>query len=301
MRVGILGYGRVASVHAHELHKLPSADVTSAYGPDLKKAADFASAHDIPTATDQLDEALSCTDAVVVCSPTAEHFQQALSCIHASKHVLVELPPCSSLSEAQALGLAAKRSGSVLQCAHTSRYIPLYRKIRSLVRTGQTGAPQQLVYVRHLRPVTRSWDDDALLHHAAHPLDLLLDWFGEITCCCACLKVPRSGPVKTLAFLLELPGGAPAAVSISYSARLASNRLTLVAEHHTLETEGFAYLRSDRHEWTAKMDEEDSFTSAVREQDLAFLEACEGAPTGVLWEETQTLMQAIEQLQREGD
>jgi hypothetical protein len=41
--------------------------------------------------------------------------------------------------------------------------------------SSEMGRVEQVIYVRHHVPHERGWNDNALLPHAAHPLDLFVD------------------------------------------------------------------------------------------------------------------------------
>jgi 2-hydroxy-4-carboxymuconate semialdehyde hemiacetal dehydrogenase len=121
LRVALIGYGAVGSIHAASLAKKPGIDLCAVYGPKPEKASAFASAHSIKYTGPTLADACSRADVAIVCSPSIVHFQQARECLQAGLHTLVELPPCEKSSEAEELGAVARRQGVLLGCAHTSR------------------------------------------------------------------------------------------------------------------------------------------------------------------------------------
>ncbi len=244
-RVALIGYGAVAALHARRMLRRGEAEIVSVYGPDREKARRFATTHGIPVASDSLAAALESSDAAIICSPTTRHFEQACTALEAGVETLVELPACPTAGEARTLGELAGSRGVRLNCAHTSRYLAPYVRIREWLQAGALGAVTQVRYWRSVPPRERSWSDDALLHHAGHPLDLFLHWFGTLRTL-GCAAQPLSGEIKDLAVLGELPGGAPASVSISYTARLADISMTVVGSEHTVVTDGFSFIRSDR-------------------------------------------------------
>jgi predicted dehydrogenase len=95
------------------------------------------------------------------------------------------------------------------------------------VMQSTLGPIRHVSYVRHLLARQRSWTDDALLHHAQHPLDLLRHWFGDLRPK-GMAGVPLSGSLQEVSLVAELPGGAPVSIDISYSAHLPFTRMTLV-------------------------------------------------------------------------
>lgn len=293
MKLAILGYGAVASVHVRQLSREPGVTLASVFGPDREKAARFAADHGIKCFSDSMEEALAAAEGAIVCSPTSCHFEQARKCLELGKHTLVELPPCADSGQARELDRISRDGRLTLRCAHTSRYLMPYKAIASWIRAGRLGRILQVNYLRHHVPRSRSWSDDALFHHAAHPLDLMLDWFGEISPA-ACVCLPSTGATQNVSLLGRLPGGAPAAISISYTSRLPHSRMLLVGEEHTVETDGFSYARSDSNDFALTAEQEAVYEQAIHDQDLEFVRACRGENVGVDWGETVKLMQCID-------
>lgn len=289
--VGIVGYGSVAAVHARRLSRLPEARLLAVCGPDLDRARRFAGTHQIPHATRELDTLLELVEAVVIASPSPVHSEQTRCCLQAGRHTLVELPPCRDSQEARELKRAA--GDRVLGCAHTSRFLAPYRKVRAWIREGRLGEIEQVNYLRVLEPRRRSWQDNAFFHHAAHPVDLLLEWFGEIHPQ-ACLLRPSLAEAREAALLACLPGQVPALVSVSYHGAYPVSRMLVVGRCHSVETDGFSWLRSDLPELDWQGDPQQEYEEAIAQQDRAFLQACLGGEEGVGWEETERLLRTLE-------
>lgn len=284
--VVIQGYGAVASVHARHLKQRGAAQLIAVCGPNIEKARKFAEKHGIPAAYTEAPEA----DVVIICSPSSMHAQHALEAMRRGSSVLVELPPCTTHAEAETLARVSRQWNSRLACAHTSRYLEPYRKVESALSV--LGPIRHVSYMRHLRPRERSWTDDALLHHAQHPLDLLLKWFGDVRPA-GIVGAPASGCLQEVSLLAELPGGAPVSIDISYSAHLPFTRMTLVAPDGAIATDGFSYLESNIDALNWKGDATESYERAIGDQDAAFLNGSE-----VRWEETSRLIALVETFRR---
>lgn len=302
MRIAIIGYGAVAEIHARQLAARPEIALASVFGPKLEKAAAFAVAHGIANPTDDFGKAIALADAAIIGSPSPLHFTQAATCIEAGVHALVELPPCETADEAARLAESARRRNRVVMCAHTSRFLSPYIQIKRLIATGALGEIQQVSYLRHIVPRQqgeRSWTDDALLHHAAHPLDLLLDWFGELTPI-GCVALPQARSAQNVSLLAALPNGAPVSISVSYASRLPQSRMLIVGERHTVETDGFSFLSSDDERARFTCDAQSTYERAIGNQDATFVAACGNQldeAGGVAWNETLKLMRLVNQIQ----
>jgi 2-hydroxy-4-carboxymuconate semialdehyde hemiacetal dehydrogenase len=296
LKVAMIGYGAVGSIHADQLAAEPGVEVRAVYGPKPEKSAAFASAHGIKDACETIAQAVAGVDVAIVCSPSALHFQQAFECLDHGVNTLVELPPCATAAEAEALGEVARRRGVLVGCAHTSRFVAPYALIREKIRANVLGLLQDFDYRRHHQLRERSWADNALLHHASHPVDILLDWCGGLEPQ-GCVALPDAQHARTAALLAKLPSGGPATITVSYTSRLPHIRMLVVGEHHTLETDGFTYLRSDLADLQFAGDAQQVYEQAIRDQDREFLRACRGQGGFVPWEETLKLIRAMDRFQ----
>jgi 2-hydroxy-4-carboxymuconate semialdehyde hemiacetal dehydrogenase len=290
MRVALIGYGAVAGVHARCLKD--RTELLTVFGPDQTKAEAFAELHGIRHADTDLKTALGRSEIAIICSPSPLHYEQAKEALSKGVHVLVELPACTSTAEANDLAILAGKHQLTLQCAHTSRYLEPYRRLTGWMQAGALGDIRHVHYVRSIPPRRRSWTDDALWHHAAHALDLFLLWFGSLEPL-SCAAYPGVPGTQDLALAALVPGKAPAAVSISYTARLPETKMTVIGADHTVVTDGFTYVSSDDARFTWQGCEPTVYESAIQEQDTAFCEACRGSQTGVPWNQTIRLTNCV--------
>ncbi len=296
LRVAIIGCGAVGSIHAATLAKEPGIELTAVYSPDLENASDFASRYGISKICNSIVSLNREADAAIVCSPSALHFEQARECLHAGLHTLVELPPCGELREAEELRILAENQGVLLGCAHTARYLLPYTRIQAALAAGTLGEIQEISYVRYPKLRSRNWTDNALAHHAAHAIDLVLHWCGRLDPI-ACVVFPDAASTQSVSMLAELPGGRPVSIAVSYRAKLPLSRMVVIGTDHTVETDGFSYLRSDWEELQFAGEEQSVYEEAIRSQDLEFLNACKGRGQFVPWGETMNLIRVVNQLQ----
>lgn len=295
MRVAIVGCGAIASVHARCLNAA-GVTISAACDASLESATAFAAEHGIARAVSSVEAALEDADAAIVSSPSALHYEHASNVLERGKHVLVELPPCTA-AEAERLAVLAARQQRVLQCAHTSRYLEPYRRVGGWVRSHRLGEIRQVHYLRCVVPSRRNWVDDALLHHAAHPLDLFLHWFGDLQPAAAS-GLPPGGPYRDISLAARLPNGAPASISVTYSSQLKQLRMTLVGSEHTVVVDGFQTIESDDDSLRWQGDARAVFEQAVTDQDLEFLRCCRSGAGGVSWADSMRMVQSVEVFQK---
>ncbi len=78
-------------------------------------------------------------DGVVIVSPHAHHFQQAMDAISAGCHVLVEKPMVIKTEDAQTLLRHARKEGRLISVAFQGPFSREFQYIRNIVATGQLG------------------------------------------------------------------------------------------------------------------------------------------------------------------
>jgi 2-hydroxy-4-carboxymuconate semialdehyde hemiacetal dehydrogenase len=298
MRIGIVGYGAVAAIHVKGLQRW-GADVCCVYGPNADKAKAFAAGNRVAHSTTDIDTVFSESDAVIIASPSARHFEQAHAALRAGLHCLVELPACTTAAEAHNLSRLADSGALTLQCAHTTRFLAGIRRISEWLHEGVLGEVRHIIGLRAIPPRVRSWLDDAVLHHAAHHIDLLLHWFGSLTPL-ACVAHPSVDRPQDAALLARLENGAPVSISVSYTSRLQETRLTLIATDHTITTDGFSSIEADDDAFAWRADAQESYEAAIQAQDRAFVESCSGRPGGVPWGETVRLAECLDVFRKIG-
>jgi predicted dehydrogenase len=292
-RVAMIGYGAVGSIHAAKLGKEPDVQLVSVYGPKREKASSFASAHGIGLACDSIAQAVSEADVAIVSSPSPIHFEQARECLDRGVHTLVELPACENATQAEELGQLAQRRGVKLGCAHTSRFVAPYARVKKAIELGVLGQIQEINYVRSLKLRERSWADNALLHHAAHPVDLLFFWCGSIEPK-GCVALPDVWLPHTVSLLGKLPSGGAVTISVTYASRIYQTWMMIVGEKHTIETDGFSYAKSDFPDLEFTGEEQETYEKAIHLQDIEFLRACQDKGSFVSWDETLELLRALD-------
>lgn len=299
MRLGIIGYGSVAAVHAEGLHHV-NVDLRVVFGPREEKARAFAERHRIARWTSNIESVFEECEAVVIASPTGWHFHQAMAALCAGRHCLVELPACSSAGEARDLLNAAVRTNVVVQCAHSSRFLEPFIRLGKWVQSGALGEIRHIVYYRSIPPRQRSWVDDAIRHHAAHPLDLLLHWFGQLEPV-SCVTPPGASKPQDAALAARLKNHAPVSLNVSYTSCLRETRLTVIGEEHTVATDGFSYISSDASQWEWQGDAQQNYEAALEAQDRAFLGALAGESSGTQWGDTIRLTECVDLFLQMGD
>jgi predicted dehydrogenase len=80
-----------------------------------------------------------CSDVVLIASPTAFHYKQALQVLEAGKHLFLEKPVCLTLQECDHLIACANETSGFVQVGYNLRHHRLVRRAKSVVATGMLG------------------------------------------------------------------------------------------------------------------------------------------------------------------
>jgi virulence factor len=123
-----------------------------------------------------LDQLLEKVDAVVLATPTPTHFEQAMKCVKANVHVLVEKPVTETLEQAQGLVNLAESQKVHVQVGHIERFNPAYIELKNVLEELRPMA----ISLNRLSPYQGSNKDvDVVLDLMIHDTNLVLDMVGK--------------------------------------------------------------------------------------------------------------------------
>jgi predicted dehydrogenase len=189
LRVGLLGAGWIMDFHARAVAEHPGAELVAAANWREPSLAKLAARHGIPRTTTDWRELVADpgVDAVVVATPNALHAEQAIACLRAGKHVLVEKPMARDLAEADAMLAAEAASRARLMVAHCWRFHPDVLALRARVAAGELGeVVKTRGYGAHARWGPSGWFTDpelagggALLDMGVHAIDTARFLLGD--------------------------------------------------------------------------------------------------------------------------
>ena len=189
MKIALAGAGAFGEKHLDALKNIDGVEVVSLISHDIEVTRAVADRYGIAHATTELDEALALpeVDAVILCTPTPMHAQQAIACMNAGKHVMVEIPVADSLEDAEAVLAKQQETGLVCMVGHTRRFNPSHQYVHNKIKAGELNIQQMDVQTYFFRRKNinakgepRSWTDHLLWHHAAHTVDLFAYQAGKI-------------------------------------------------------------------------------------------------------------------------
>jgi myo-inositol 2-dehydrogenase / D-chiro-inositol 1-dehydrogenase len=142
VRIGIAGLGGMGMVHARNAVALDSARLVAVASTRPLRAAE--AARELGVRSCSYDELIADDDveAIIVAARSIDHARVATAALSAGKHVFLEKPGATTVSEHDALRAAAKaRPGQVVQVGYHRRYDAQYVEVRRLVSEGAIGRP----------------------------------------------------------------------------------------------------------------------------------------------------------------
>jgi myo-inositol 2-dehydrogenase/D-chiro-inositol 1-dehydrogenase len=148
-RIGIVGSGFVASVHAEALKRVPAAELVAVASPTEEHVRTFARQHGIPHAYTDYHQLLASEDIdlITVACPNYLHRDVTVEAAGAGKHVVCEKPLAMNLGECDEMIEACRAAGVKLMYAEQLCFAPKYVRAKQLADEGALG---RIYHVRQL-------------------------------------------------------------------------------------------------------------------------------------------------------
>lgn len=232
MKLVLAGAGAFGVKHLEALRNIDGVEVVSLVGARLDATQEVAARFGIGHVATDLAEALvqPGVEAAILCTPTQLHAAQAMQCLRAGKHVMVEIPLADRLDDAEAVARLQQESehrGLVGMVGHTRRFNPSHQYLHKKIAAGELNVQQMDVQTYFFRRTNinalgqpRSWTDHLLWHHAAHTVDLFAyQTGGEIVAANALQGPihPTLGIAMDMSIQLKSSTGAICTLSLSFN------------------------------------------------------------------------------------
>lgn len=230
MRVCVAGAaGAFGMKHLDAIKAIDGVSVTSVVGREPDEIEAFAKDRGIGHWTTELAESLqrSDVDAVILSTPTQLHASQAIACMKAGKHVLVEIPMADNIADSRELVRVQKETGVVAMAGHVRRFNPSHQWVHNRIKRGELNIQQMDVQTYFFRRSNmnalgkpRSWTDHLLWHHACHTIDLFQYQTGGAATRAFGLEGPHHPDLKIamdMTIGLKARSGAICTLSLSFN------------------------------------------------------------------------------------
>ncbi len=139
--IGIIGLGNIAHRVAKGILCSSKAKLYAVASRDIKKAQNFAQCYQADVFYGSYEQMLQDpkVDIVYICTINSLHYQHIQLCLAYKKHVICEKPMVKTVDELKELFAYAKKQGCFLMEAHKTMFIPLNKKIKSMIKDGVIG------------------------------------------------------------------------------------------------------------------------------------------------------------------
>jgi predicted dehydrogenase len=140
-RVALFGSGWVQDFHARAVLAHRTGELVAVANWRPQSAAKLAERHGIPRVTTDWETLAADpgVDAGIVATPNALHAPQTIALLRNGKHVMVEKPMATTISECDAMIAASQRSGASLMVAHCWRFREEVVALRHRIGAGEFG------------------------------------------------------------------------------------------------------------------------------------------------------------------
>jgi len=267
VRIGLVGFGGIAGLHQKYLAAggVPNADLTAVADPDPSRleAAKALFGDKVKRFSDApalLDS--GAVDGIIICTPHYDHPTVAIQAFQRGLHVLSEKPAGVYTRQVREMNEAAARSGRVFGIMFNQRTLPLYQKIRDLVRSGELGRIHRVQWtITNWYRTQRYYDSGGwratwkgegggvLLNQCPHNLDLWQWMVGMPTRIRGFCKAGRFHRIEVedeATIVAEYPDGATGLFVTSTGEAPGLNRLEIAGENGLLVAQDGLKFRQNR-------------------------------------------------------
>ncbi len=138
MRVGLIGTGRIGTLHASILASLPAVDSVTVTDLDPDRAKRVAEAEGYGFAGG-VEELLTMVEAVVITAATSAHAALIAQSVRAGRPTFCEKPIALDLESTRKVVTEVERSGIAVQMGFQRRFDPGYTRAQQMVAGGELG------------------------------------------------------------------------------------------------------------------------------------------------------------------
>jgi len=170
MNVGVIGVGKIGSIHLNTYKNLKDIDKIYIVDIDKNKLLNY---KDIPSFVDY-KKLLNKVDIVSIATPTNTHFEIAEFFLKNNISVLLEKPITDNIKQAEKLIEISKKNKTILFAGHIERYNNAYLAIKDIVKNPL------FIECHRISPYpNRSLDISVVLDLMIHDLDIILDLVND--------------------------------------------------------------------------------------------------------------------------
>jgi predicted dehydrogenase len=179
-------------------------------------------------------------EAVFLATPPETHYPLAKLSLQAGKHVLVEKPLATNLSDGEELAELAASADLVLMPGHTFIYSPAVNTVRDLIQDGTVG---EIYFITSSRMNLGKYQSNGVVCDLApHDLSILLYWLERpvVEVAASGSSVFAEGVPETAFLTLTFEGGTSANVQLSWLAPRKLRQMIIVGSNRMIQYDDIA-------------------------------------------------------------
>ncbi len=146
LKWGILSTGIIANKLAEAINNVPGSEIWGVASRSLPSAQSFAKKYQIQNALTPYSALINNpnVDIIYIGVPNPFHYELIMESLNSGKHVLCEKPFTLNAEETkECIDLARKKNLFLMEALWT-RFLPVYREVKQLIRDGKIGKVQQV-------------------------------------------------------------------------------------------------------------------------------------------------------------
>ena len=250
LKIGIMGAGYIAGVHAGVLARDDRVQIAAVYDTDPAAAERMAESHNA-TAVATVLEVLERSDAVYITSPNTQHVSLAIAAIETGRHVFCEKPLATNVADAERVFEKSKEGPGIFQVGHNRRFAPVYATLKQML--SETYKPHSAhVKMNRGELLKPEWTGDPeitggfLYETPIHMFDMMRFLFGEVESLHAVGSTHEYKEVDDFSVLLKFANGMHATLATAADASwlFPFERVEVFCHHATLVTREMESLTS---------------------------------------------------------
>ena len=170
LKVGVVGVGHLGQHHARKFQTIENCQMVGIYDAKPERAAEISEKLGVKSFA-SYDELLDAVDAIDIAATTTYHYALAKPALLKGKHIFLEKPITSELSQAQELMELAKAQNLKIQVGHIERFNPVILAVEEQIKDPMFIESHRLSTFHH-----RGTDVPVVLDLMIHDIDLILDF-----------------------------------------------------------------------------------------------------------------------------
>jgi predicted dehydrogenase len=168
VKVGVIGVGHLGKIHAKLWQEVEGVELVGVFdtnGVEAEKLAQELGIRSFPSSQGLLDS----VDGASIVTPTSFHYEVALEGIDRGKHLFIEKPITTTVSEAKQLVELAEIKGIRIQVGHIERFNPALLAVESYILNPKFFESHRLAQFK-----PRGTDVAVVLDLMIHDIDVIL-------------------------------------------------------------------------------------------------------------------------------